>query len=43
MKQINETLWSPKYLNLNRDQVVFYGPLEDNSSIAKKLAEQVKN
>ena len=42
LNPLKDTLWAPKYLNLNREQVVFYGPLEDNSSIAQKLAEQVK-
>lgn len=43
LNPLKDTLWAPKYINLNRDQVVFYGPLEDTSSIAQKLAEQVKN
>ncbi len=43
LNPLNEALWAPKHLYLNRKNVVFYGPLSPESSIAKKLAEQAKN
>lgn len=38
LNPINEALWAPKYLNISRKQIVFYGPIEDSSEIAKTLA-----
>lgn len=34
-----EAVWSPKELYLNPDQVIFYGPLKDDS----KVAEAIRN
>lgn len=42
LNPLSDTLWSPKHIFLNRDQVVFYGPLLSTSKIARTLAEQVK-
>ncbi len=36
---LNESLWSPKELYLNSDQIVFYGPIEESS----KAGEALKN
>ena len=36
---LDEALWSPKELYLNRDQIVFYGPIEESS----KAGEALKN
>ncbi len=40
LQPIKEALWAPKSLHLTRKNVVFYGPLSSDSTIAKKLAEQ---
>ena len=37
LNPIKEALWSPKHLYLNRDLVIFYGPLEEGSKIAETL------
>lgn len=42
LNPIKEALWAPKKLYLNRDQVVFYGPLLPNSKIAQTLTAQGK-
>ena len=34
---LKDTLYSPKKLYLNPDQVVFYGPIEENSSAGEAL------
>lgn len=34
---INEALWSPEYLNLSRKQIVFYGPIQQDSQIAEAI------
>ena len=39
---IKEALWAPKQLYLNKDQVIFYGPLLETSKIAQTLAAQKK-
>ncbi len=40
---MSEALWAPeKGIHLVKDNVVFYGALSDNSSIAKTLAEKGK-
>lgn len=43
LNPINEALWAPKYLNINRDQVIFYGPILKDSNIGKTLAGLIKN
>mgnify|MGYP001615922862 CR=1 FL=1 len=42
LNPINETLWAPQSLHINKDQIVFYGLLSPDSHIAKTLAEQGK-
>lgn len=39
---MNEALWAPQSLHLLKPNVVFYGKLSPESSIAKTLAEQAK-
>ena len=34
---LDEALWSPKELYLNRDQIVFYGPIEESSKAGEAL------
>ncbi len=42
LNPLDEALWAPKHLYINREQVVFYGPIMSDSLIARKLAEQGK-
>mgnify|MGYP001566103419 CR=1 FL=1 len=42
LNPISEALWAPKQLYLNKDQVIFYGPLLSTSKIAQTLAGQKK-
>jgi hypothetical protein len=42
LSSLGDVLWAPKHLFLNKDQVVFYGPLLDTSKIAQTLAGQIK-
>lgn len=39
---VKEALWAPKKLYLNRDQIVFYGPISETSQIAETLREANK-
>ena len=40
LNPINQALWAPSKLHLIEKNVIFYGPLIPESTIAKKLAEQ---
>ena len=40
LQPISQALWAPKSLHLTEKNVVFYGLLSPNSTIAKKIAEQ---
>ncbi len=40
LNPINQALWAPSVLHIIEKNVVFYGPLLPESTIAKKLAEQ---
>ena len=40
LNPLNEMVWAPQTLYLNRDNVVFYGPLDENSNAAKGLKEK---
>ncbi|MFA5777921.1 MAG: hypothetical protein WC870_00295 [Candidatus Paceibacterota bacterium] len=42
LQPISEALWAPESLRLERDNVVFYGPLLASSKIAETLAAQNK-
>lgn len=42
LNPINEALWAPEVLHLNRENVVFYGPLLSTSKIAETIATQGK-
>lgn len=42
LNPLTEALWAPKYLYLNRENVVFYGPILSSSSIGKTLLEKTK-
>jgi hypothetical protein len=42
LNPLSETIWSPKKIYLNREQVVFYGPLLETSRVAQTLAGQAK-
>ena len=42
LNPINEALWAPEVLHINRKNVVFYGPLMANSKIAETLAAKGK-
>ena len=42
LNPINEALWAPEVLYLNKKNVVFYGPLLATSKIAETLAGQKK-
>lgn len=37
LNPIKDTLWAPKHLYINRDQVIFYGPLEEGSKIMETI------
>lgn len=34
---VRDALWAPKYLYLNKDQVIFYGPIKESSQIGEAL------
>jgi len=34
---ISEALWAPEYLNLSRLQVIFYGPIKEDSQIGEAI------
>ena len=40
LQPINQARWATDVIHINKDNVVFYGPLSDTSSIAKTLAEK---
>ena len=42
LQPIKDMFWSPKALHLVKDNIVFYGPLMENSKIAETLVAQVK-
>ncbi len=42
LNPINEALWAPKSLHLNRENVIFYGPLLPTSKIGETLAAKGK-
>jgi flagellar basal body-associated protein FliL len=39
---IKDALWAPKKLYLNPKQVVFYGPVEENSKVAEAIRNAAK-
>lgn len=39
---LNEFLWAPKDLYVNRDQIVFYGPIEETSGVGKAIKDAGK-
>jgi len=40
LQPLKETLWAPDYINFEKANIIFYGPLSAESEIAKKLSEQ---
>lgn len=40
LQPINQALWAPESLHLNKKSIVFYGPLLPTSKIAETLAEK---
>ncbi len=40
LNPLNEALWAPKHLYLNKDQVIFYGPIEGASKIGEALKDK---
>lgn len=42
LQPINEALWAPEVLHVNRKNVVFYGPILPNSKIAQALVAKGK-
>lgn len=34
---IKDALWAPKKLFLNKKQIIFYGPIEENSKVAEAI------
>jgi len=40
LQPLKEALWAPDYINFEKANIIFYGPLSAESEIAKKLAEQ---
>ncbi len=42
LNPLKEAVWSPTKLFLNRDQVLFYGPINKDSKVAQGLAGLVK-
>lgn len=42
LQPIKETLWAPEYLKINKENVIFYGPILASSKIAQTLAQQAK-
>ncbi len=42
LNPLSETLWAPKYLYLNKDQVSFYGPILKSSKVGQTLSGQEK-
>lgn len=39
---LSEALWAPQRLYLNKDQVLFYGPVKDSSSVAETIRGAAK-
>lgn len=39
---LNEFLWSPTELHVNRDQIIFYGPVDENSGVGKAIKDAGK-
>ena len=37
LSPLKDALWAPQYLSLNKDQVLFYGPLEETSRIMETI------
>src|ERR1035437_1737637 len=42
LNPINQALWAPESLHLNKQNVVFYGPLMSTSKIAETLATKTR-
>jgi hypothetical protein len=42
LQPVRDALWSPEYMNLIKENIIFYGPLTANSRIAETLAAQKK-
>jgi len=42
LSPLKDALWAPKKLYLNRDQVVFYGPVREDSKVAETIREAGK-
>lgn len=40
LNPLSDALWAPKKLFLNRDQILFYGPLMETSKIVETLNKQ---
>ena len=40
LNPISEMVWAPQMLYLNREKVVFWGPLDENSSAAKGFKQK---
>lgn len=40
LQPVKEALWAPNSLHLIKENVIFYGPLSQGSSVAKTLAGQ---
>jgi hypothetical protein len=43
LSSLKDQLWGPQYLYLNKDHVLFSGPLDENSTIFKKLQNPTSN
>ncbi|MFH1565006.1 MAG: hypothetical protein ABIC82_04105 [bacterium] len=39
---LNEFLWAPNDLFVNRDQVIFYGPIKEDSGVGKAIKDAGK-
>jgi hypothetical protein len=42
LNPVKDAVWAPAKLHLNKNQVVFYGPLESSGKIAQVLADREK-
>ena len=42
LNPVKDAVWAPAKLYLNKDQVMFYGPLESSGKIAQVLADREK-
>jgi len=40
LQPMSEALWSPEYIRFSKENVIFYGPLSETSSIFKTLTEK---